>query len=334
MSGTGTDSGSIEIGNNTGLYDVDGCAYRCGANFDKMDGETSYYDTLECEGLGESSENVQDNPGDETPQDCITDDTGKTVCLNDEEMGCYEVNGKTECPSQNAVCGVQNGTFNCVEPEEEGCGFFNGEKICYTPDGEKVTEDSPDHPDNGGNLDGDPTNDATDPRPENEGGDPNNQPGDSTGQGDGATEGTAQEQLDELRQIDNKLDGVGDDLGGIDSSLDNLENANKGDPNAVRQGVREMIDTSGDAAVGQLDGLVESIEEPAPMQADDLNKFSQGLTDVLGAQPQCQDMRLGTSQLGFTISCADTAIIRDFIGFVIYALTFWRLFQIVTRKPA
>lgn len=278
-------------------------------------------------GAGGQEVCLSDEPPDDLPEGCVVNDAGKVSCIGDEELQCYEVDGKTVCPSNDAICGVDNGTFGCVDPQEEGCGYYNGKKICFDPNGERVTEDSPDHPDNGGNLDGDPTNDATDPRPESEGGDPNNQPGDQTGQGDGATEGTAREQLGELRQIDDKLKGIGD-------SLDNLEEANEGNGQQIQQEVEQGMDEAGDAAVGELDELIDDVDEPGPMKADDLGRFSDGLTDVLGAQSQCEDLTLGKGDLSLTLSCSDTAVIRDVLGFIVYLLTFWRLFQIVTRKPA
>lgn len=133
----------------------------------------------------------EDDPADEVPPGCVVDsETGHEICLSDEP-GCYIADGKTICPTPDMVCGTKNGTFSCVAPEAEGCGYFNGEKVCFAPDGEKVDNTSPDHPDNGGNLDGDETNDMIDSRPPSEGGDPDNQidsPIAPTEPGDEATE--------------------------------------------------------------------------------------------------------------------------------------------------
>lgn len=320
----------VNVGAVSGTYDVDGCAYACYVNTGKFDGKTPYSETLECTGMGKPTDEITGDEPDPAPENCVLDPTtGKQYCANgDPENPTIETpDGETVEVDDNSICGVQNGTFGCVDFTEEGCGQFNGKKVCYTPDGEKVESDSPDHPDNGGNLDGDPTNDVNDPRPESEGGDPNNQPGDTTGEGDGATEGTAREQLGELRQIDDKLKGIGD-------SLDNLEEANEGNGQQIQQEVEQGMDEAGDAAVGELDELIDDVDQPGPMKADDLGRFSGGLTDVLGAQSQCEDLTLGKGDLSLTLSCSDTAVIRDVLGFIVYLLTFWRLFQIVTRKPA
>jgi len=334
VSGAGIMAGNDTVGGNAGVYNVDGCAYSCGANFDKMDGNTPYSDVLECTGLGESSDDYQDDPGEETPQDCITDDTGKTVCLDDEQMGCYEVNGKTECPSQNAVCGIQNGTFNCVEPMEEGCGEFNGQKICYDSNGDKVTDESPDHPDNGGNLDGDDTNDMTDPRPESEGGDSNKQPGDTTGQGEGATEGTAKEGVKQQKITNKKLDGIEGGLTDIESAVDSAVDASRGDGNAIENGITSALDGAGDAAVSDLDGHISGIDSPAPMTGDDLGVIEDTVTNLFAGSMQCNDLVFGTDKISYTITCADMSVIRDLLAWLLYAFTILRLFDVVMRPQA
>ena len=135
----------------------------------------------ECVYIGE------DDPDDDVPEGCVKNSAGMEMCLTDDPV-CYEVDGKTVCPEPDNVCGIKNGVFSCVDPVVEGCGSFNGEQVCFTPQGDKVQPESPDHPKNGGNLDGDDTNDVTDSRPPDQGGDPSNQPDSGTTTDGGASE--------------------------------------------------------------------------------------------------------------------------------------------------
>lgn len=256
----------------------------------------------------------------DAPPGCIRDEeTQAEICLSENE-GCYVADGKEICPTPGMVCGVKNGTFSCVAPEQEGCGYFNGERVCFTPDGDKVEPDSPDHPDNGGNLDGDDTNDPTDPRTPEEGGNPDNQPIDTTGQGEGATEGTAKEQLKALRQL-------------RDEAV-NQNKANTGNGAALEQGISSDIDSAGDSAAGVLDGHITDIDSPGPMEGDDLSTIGGAVTGIFGAPAQCQDISFGVDELSYTITCADGEKIRDLLGFLLYVFTVIRLFNVATRPAA
>lgn len=256
----------------------------------------------------------------DAPPGCIRDEeTQAEICLSESE-GCYVADGKEICPTPDMVCGVKNGTFSCVAPEQEGCGYFNGERVCFTPDGDKVEPDSPDHPDNGGNLDGDDTNDPTDPRTPEEGGNPDNQPIDTTGQGEGATEGTAKEQLKALRQLRD--------------DITNQNKANTGNGAALEQGISSGIGSAGDAAAGVLDGHITDIDSPSPMEGEDLSTIGGAVTGIFGAPAQCQDIVFGVDELSYTITCADGEKIRDLLGFLLYVFTIIRLFNVATRPAA
>jgi len=253
----------------------------------------------------------------EAPPGCIRDEeTQAEICLSENE-GCYVADGKEICPTPGMVCGVKNGTFSCVAPEQEGCGYFNGERVCFDPDGNKVEPDSPDHPDNGGNLDGDDTNDPTDPRTPEEGGNPDKQPIDTTGQGDGATEGTAKEQLKALRQLRD--------------DVRNQNKANEGNGAALEQGISSGIASAGDSATGQLDNHIDGIDTSAPMTSDDLSGVETTVSNLFGVSTQCTDIVFGTQELFYTITCQQMDKIRDLLGFLLYGFTVIRLFQIAVR---
>ena len=268
----------------------------------------------ECVYIGE------DDPADQVPEGCVVDvNTGAQICLSDQP-GCYVADGKTICPTPDMICGTKNGTFSCVAPEQEGCGYFNGERVCFTPDGQKVDPNSPDHPDNGGNLDGDDGNDPTDPRTPEQGGNPDNQPIDTTGQGDGATEGTAREQLKTLRDLRDQIKAQG--------------KANEGNGSQIESAIASDIDSSGDAAAGVLDGHITDIDSPGPIEGDDLSAIGGAVTGIFGAPAQCQDIVFGVDKLSYTITCADGEKIRDLLGFLLYVFTIIRLFNVATRPAA
>lgn len=214
------------------------------------------------------------------------------------------------------VCGTKNGTFSCVAPEAEGCGYFNGEKVCFAPDGEKVDNTSPDHPDNGGNLDGDETNDMIDSRPPSEGGDPDNQidsPIAPTEPGDEATEKTARDQLKELKKINDALDemGKGEPLKGDEAS------------SKIDDAIPGLLDNTG------IDGLTDGLGSN-PFGSGDLGTLP-GIADGLMPQGTCiaysQDIiGFGT----FQITCDDTALLRTILSWLFYVITAIYLFQLAT----
>lgn len=250
---------------------------------------------------------------------CITDSSGLELCLGDNPL-CYTANGQTFCPEPDAVCGLKNGTYNCVNPQEEGCGYFNGERVCFTPDGDKVDPDSPDHPDNGGNLDGNENNDVTDPRDPTEGGDPNNQPGESdTSATDPASEKTARDSLNKLRDIDKGITGVKSALEEGFSSL-----TEEGNPAQVEGIAQDIANTP-------IAGL-QDLEDGIGLNPLDGNAADGVGNSVTGLVPQgtCSELGFNFNGYAFGLPCDKTQKIRDMLSWVLYFLTVWMLFDIVT----
>lgn len=113
----------------------------------------------------EISESEQLGPA---PEGCIVGSTGQKVCLEEEggsEMIAVNEAGEEIATPNNSICLETNGSFQCFETEEQqtGCGHVNGEYNCYNPEGVPIPPTDPDHPDNGGNGDGDSTNDLLNP---------------------------------------------------------------------------------------------------------------------------------------------------------------------------
>ncbi|MDT4821318.1 hypothetical protein FQZ97_544910 [compost metagenome] len=137
--------------------------YECTGSF-YGSGESSGTAPDSCTGE-DCSEVVEGDP----ESNCVTSNGVKT-CITDKETGCgtVEYGGKTftGCFQENPGCGVYQGTYQCIDADKpnRNCVYFNGKQTCFDPnDPTKVIADtSSDHPANGGNADGDDTND---PRP-------------------------------------------------------------------------------------------------------------------------------------------------------------------------
>ena len=127
---------------------------------------------------------------DTDPDGCITFSSGEVACFDDNESPngdglCVQDGNRTVCPPDDWAdnledplnrpdgCGWYNGRFVCV-PQNQGCVGVNGDVYCMDDAG-TIDPDSPDHYLNGGNADGDPTNDLLDSRTVEEGGDPDRQ---------------------------------------------------------------------------------------------------------------------------------------------------------------
>jgi len=276
---------------------------------------------------------------DETPEQCVMND-GVMLCLpdvNDEypepedpDLECIVVDGVYTCNQPDEVCGVKNGTYQCVNPEEEGCGYFNGERMCFDPEGEPVPPDSPDHPDNGGNLDGDPNNDVTDNRTPEEGGDPDKQPGyiPPTEEGQGASEKTARDNLNENRKTADNTKKASDSLDKIKDILNQEKLANQ-------DGITGGIDQAGDEAIAGtgVDEHIQGIGE-GEFDGDMVGGAGDSVTGALPGTGSCTDIsaELWPGRV-FEITCADTARIRDLLSWVFYISTVWYLFNLVTNPP-
>lgn len=76
---------------------------------------------------------------------------------NNSSLVCGDPDGGTDATDPNTRCGFVGSVYQCVPTDE--CTFVNGSAVCLDSDGVYVGTDSPDNPLNGGNLDGNNTND-------------------------------------------------------------------------------------------------------------------------------------------------------------------------------
>ncbi|MCL1478317.1 hypothetical protein MIH18_15595 [Marinobacter sp. M3C] len=267
------------------------------------------------------------------PEGCTRNyNTGDLICVGDdtpagEEANCYSVNGERFCPSPEAVCGNKNGTFSCIEPQEKGCGSFNGENVCVDPTGHVVPETSPDHPDNGGNLDGDDTNDLTDSRPPDQGGDPSNQPDSGTTTDGGASEKQQKLGNKELSEINKGIGGLSSDIKNLPGQLTETNDKTVGDyfNDVVEFGDAAIFGTGVDALIDGIDGN--------PMEGTGAASGVDGLGEgVLGFLPSgsCSTFSFSVGLASFQITCESSKRIRDILGFLLYAYTMMFMLNIVT----
>jgi len=141
---------------------------------------------------------------------------GTTVCIADDNTGCGTVNGVEGCFTPDQNCGTYNGTFSCFPQDKpnNNCGYANGQKVCFDPNNptQQIPPTSADHPNNGGNADG---NDNNDPM----------NPADTSGTSpQGSNEGATNESVDELgEKLGEKIDKTNSLLDGIDAVLDGIK---------------------------------------------------------------------------------------------------------------
>lgn len=109
--------GSINGGWGTGIYDVQGCAYSCGTDYSKLDGQTSMYDAQSCTGTGQPYTSSEPSDYPEPPIECLIN--SPTGCLDMDK----QPNGS--CPT-GTTYGRVNDTDVCVpsgtttDPLDEG----------------------------------------------------------------------------------------------------------------------------------------------------------------------------------------------------------------------
>ena len=129
----------------------------------------SFAATGEPASAGENNPNIPPEqtaptPGenDEEPS-CLRVDTHE-FCQDPVQPNCGTRDGNPYCYGETDTCGELNGQFVCLPNGSRKCTYVNGSYECVDDKtGEKVSYDSPDHPYNGGNADGNPNNDEQAP---------------------------------------------------------------------------------------------------------------------------------------------------------------------------
>lgn len=226
-------------------------------------------------------------------------------------IDCRQINQGTEPP----LCGVFNGVYHCLDPTSN-CESFNGTINCVDDNGNIIDYDSPDHVINGGNGDGDPTNDVF---------------ADSTDvQNNGqSTQDRIIQTLDarELaRQIDKQLsdnfEGIRGDLSDINDSLAGLTEGDSGDGEASLGDLTDAIGGIGTDSDFTFDGSV----------ADGLRSSIEGILPSGGSCANFDFPLLPDRGMTISIDTCQLALFRTVIEWFLYAITMMALFTIVTRS--
>lgn len=119
-----------------------------------------------------ASDNNPDVPTDQTaptpkPDDdqpsCLRVDTHE-FCQDPKQPNCGTRDGNPYCYGETDTCGTLNGQHICLPNGSRKCTYVNGSYECIDQKtGEKIAYDSPDHPNNGGNANGNPNDDEQAP---------------------------------------------------------------------------------------------------------------------------------------------------------------------------
>lgn len=193
-------------------------------------------------------------------EQCVTNGD-LTICHKPQDEGCGTVNGKEGCFQEKPGCGYFNGTYQCVDADKpkNNCGYFNGKLTCMDPKDPTKTIDpnSPDHPNNGGNADG---NENNDPKA----------PGDTNGSPQGSDEGATNEAIGKLG------DELGDKIGEGNDLL--------GDIKGILEGIAEGIEGLTEGLLGdEYDGSGDGDGDGTEGAGSDLgNELAGMLGDQMG----------------------------------------------------
>ncbi|QVM88216.1 hypothetical protein I0D68_05310 [Pseudomonas lalucatii] len=293
------------------------------------------------------------DPG-QAPENCVTGG-GSTYCFQDQESGCGTFNGQQGCFETESGCGYFNGTWGCYPANQEtrNCGYANGEQVCFDPKNptQQIPQDSPDHPKNGGNADG---NENNDPKAPGSTGNPGAQDGD---------QGATNEGLDQLgdklgAKIDKTnslLGGITDLLGGIGEQLDELlgddyDGSGDGNGDAIgseAQGLGEqlggMIGEQTEQLVGERDSEAqEALEDTIPeLVAGQGGMFDPDgyvvasldfLNDVLPSAYGCNayaiEFNLGEYYSALELPVCELTRLKPLLEYLVWMITivgFWKI---------
>ena len=296
------------------------------------------------------------DPG-EAPENCVTNG-GSTYCFEDQESGCGVFDGKEGCFEHESGCGTYNGTWGCypIDKDTRNCGYAKGEQVCFDPKDptKQIPQDSPDHPVNGGNADGNPNNDPK-------------APGDtSTGAQDG-DQGATNEGLDQLGDdlggkidktnsllggITGQLDGIGDQLGELldglfgedyDGSGDGDGEAIEGEAQGLGQQLGDLIGEQTEQIIGDRDTEAETIlEDEIPKLVSGTNGIFDPdgyvvgsmdfLNDVLPSAYGCSDYEiafdLGQYHSKLLLPVCELTRLKPLLEYLVWMITivgFWKI---------
>lgn len=269
-------------------------------------------------------------PGSDPESQCAFDSNGNAVaCLDDPVTVENESTGEVQTCPQGSICGYYDhddnpdtpGVFGSVGGiDQTNCGTFNGQQVCLDDNGSIVDESSPDHPTNGGNLNGDDTDDYLDPT----------NPGDGLSDSDqnailaDRIEGAIQSQTDQLIASAEQLQQENHNF--LEDTFTEDVEADVGTFN----GNQVAIETSVGDVVGALDSkddLLNQAQAGDGLAGDSrqyLNARGQAVEGLLSIGA-CQDYRVNFGDWTLELECSTFGIVRT-----VLAWAFWGMLVIYT----
>lgn len=247
----------------------------------------------------------------DSDQKCF-DFGGKQLCLNPDNAGCDVYNGNPWCYQTGDNCGEVNGVFRCIPNTSRQCTYVNGKMECIdtgNPQGSKppsyIPPTSSDHPYNGGNADGDDTNDPKAPGS-----------GDDTQYVGGGGPPT------DLSQTNDELRGLGDKLDKSKGVLEDIRDllTGEGDDSGNSEGSAADAEAEG-AVVGNAIG--ESITEHMAVVDEERNEEVESVLDELpnqvtqwfGADGSAVGLDFMDSILPAPVACSDYIVPLSLDGY-------------------
>lgn len=288
-------------------------------------------------------------------EQCVTNGD-LTICHKPQEEGCGTVNGKEGCFQEKPGCGYFNGTYQCVDTDKpkNNCGYFNGKRTCMDPNDptKVIPETSPDHPNNGGNADG---NENNDPKA----------PGDTSDSPQGSDEGATNEAIgklgeelgdkigegnDLLGDIKGILEGIAEGIEGLTEGLlgDEYDGSGDGDGDGTEGAGSDLGnelagmlgDQMGDAQEEQLVADELSLDEIADRVGGDqwfgdnsqVASLLDFAKDLLPSHTGCADVayafNLGSYNSRIILPVCDLSRLKTLLEWIIYVVTAIGLWKI------
>lgn len=317
--------------------------------------------TYQCTGIfygsGESNGTAPDTctgddcslPKPDDPKSNCVSANGVETCFDPKKPGCGSINGIEGCFQEEPGCGYFNGTYRCMEAEKpnRNCGYFNGKQVCYDPNDptKQIPESSSDHPKNGGNADGDDTND---PRP-------------STGTGgsaQGSNEGATNQAIEDLgEKLGPKIDKTNSLLDGIQGQLGELLDGlfgdeydgdgtgTDGDAEGAGQGagdaLGDQIGKYGDQLLGEREAEVDAALKALPKTVTDgwfgadgskvglNNVLDRMLPSAMGCADYTISLRLDKYSANLVLPVCQLTRLKPLLEYIIWIATAVGLWKIL-----
>jgi hypothetical protein len=290
---------------------------------------------------------VPDIDGDGSPDVPTPEDSEGCMSVTNQATGAHNVSCNSQFPDggidSDKVCGYVDTEFKCVNKDQ--CQFVNGNTVCIDDVGNYVGTDNPDNPMNGGNLDGDKSNDIVGPN----------------------------EQInsplltdDQLINNNNVAQQLTDDLSPLLNNIDNSvkTNGEKIDGSnvlltAIASGISDLNSSGG--SIGNNGDIIEDSNPNSPDQYVSGNEFdsidfdsyigdpeaTMGLGNTFGDTfdldsqlnnllpnvSGCSDLRIQVKGITMlNLSCESMSSIRALLSWIVYFMLVLHIFRTITME--